>query len=165
MSFVHLGRSSAVENATSCVANRWVFCILVLNDRLTQTWVAWSILLSTPLLQSKMRLKDLPTGRNKTRLWKTSILTLSRATSQFCTTRDFIEWARSQFCTISKSRLARAVAYGLGETLVIFIVAWSYACSVLSEKPIAPAVLQKTCRLCTSVDRHDRRPSKTLYRV
>ena len=32
------------------------------------------------------------------------LLTLSRATSQFCTTRDLIEWARSQFCTISKIR-------------------------------------------------------------
>ena len=33
-----------------------------------------------------------------------ALLTLSRATSQFCTTRDLIEWARSQFCTISKIR-------------------------------------------------------------
>ena len=45
-------------------------------------------------------------------------LTLSRATSQFCTTRDLIEWARSQFCTISKSRRSSTRSSGsawLGE--------------------------------------------------
>ena len=46
--------------------------------------------------------------------------------------------------------------------LVIFVVAWSYASSTPSDKPVAPAVPQKTCGLCTSVDRHERWPSNML---
>ena len=47
---------------------------------------------------------SLPTGYGKSLCYAAlpavfDSLTLSRATSQFCTTRYFIEWAGAQFCT------------------------------------------------------------------
>ena len=50
-------------------------------------------------------------------------------------------------------RLARAIVYSQAKTLMNFVVSPSQASSTPSEKPLAPTILQKLCRLFISVDR------------